>query len=135
MAMTRATARKALFWYVLALFALASPPVGAQTIMLGETKVFVVFYVKEGTNSPYQGLLQMTPEEHAAIKPAELQAKQLKQFDDWKASTEAAKNAPVVVPTIDEKVAQVEALRAEADVIAANPAVVAKLAAKVGVKK
>jgi len=108
----------------------------AQTVTDGETKVLKVFYVKEGTNSPYQGLLQLTPEEYSKIKPDELKNKQLKQFNNWKAATEAAKNAIPVEPTVDEKAAQVTSLQIQVDELAAkiielksDPAVLTKLSA------
>lgn len=116
---------------IVALLALMlAAPALAQTVTLGDATVSMVFYVKEGTNSPYQGLIQMTPAEYAAIKPAELQKRQMDQFNAWKAATEAAKNAPVIEESADEKVSRVKALRAEADAIAADPAVAAKLGVK-----
>jgi len=106
----------------------------AQTVTDGETKVLKVFYVKEGTNSPYQGLIQLTPDEYSKIKPADLKTKQLEQFNNWKLALEQLKNKSVVEPTVDEKVARVKELRLEADAIAADPAVAAKLEAAPAVK-
>lgn len=104
----------------------------AQVVVTeGETKILKIFYVKEGTNSPYQGLLQFDAKETI---PSDLKTKQLEQYQAWKLAVEELKNKPIVELTVDEKVAQVKALRLEADNIASDPAVAAKLEAAPVVK-
>jgi hypothetical protein len=124
--------------YILAILAvLIALPASAQTILPGDTKVAITFYVKEGTASPYQGLLTMTQQEYAKLKPADIQKLQLDQHVAWKVATEAARSVVVKEPTADEKADEAKALQAQADEIAvridalkADPEVAAKLEAK-----
>lgn len=122
--------------YILALLLLTfALPAQAQTVTTD--KVQIIFYVKEGTTSPYQGLLQMPLEDLSKIDPDELQKRQLAQHAAWKVTTEAARSVVVKEPTADEKADEAKALQAQADeltariaVIKSDPAVAAKLEAK-----
>jgi hypothetical protein len=89
----------------------------AQTVTLTEAQVAVTFYVKEGTASPYQGRLQYTFTEYPKIKIADVRAAALAQHAAWKAATEAARNVVAKEPTKEEKAAEIDALRDEAQVL------------------
>lgn len=122
---------------ILALVALLlAAPALAQTVQTDDPKVSIVFYVKEGTNSPYQGLLQIPLSEYVKLKPADIEVRKIAQFDAWKIATQAAREVQAKV-TADDKAAQVEALQQQADDIArqineikADPEVAAKLESK-----
>ena len=77
------------------------------------TRVTVVFYVKEDTNSPYQGHLTFTPDEYAALAPSDLQTAQLAQYTAWK----AVRDAP---PPPPQPITQVTATQARRAIVAAG---------------
>lgn len=116
---------------VLALFVLLlSLPAIAQTITPGEVKVLEIFYVKEGAASPYQGLLQMTPAEYAAISAADKRTRQIGQFNAWKVERDRvrpAQSVPEKVQMVIAMWAQVDELNARIAELVAHPGVAAQL--------
>ena len=122
---------------LIALALLIAAPASAQTIIPGDTKLSIVFYVKEGTASPYQGRLEFTQQEYAKLKPADIAKLQLAQHAAWKAATEAARNVVVKERSAEEMLAEIEALEAQASEIVSqvykmrsDPAFVSKVLEK-----
>ena len=109
-----------------------------------KTTVERIFYVTEDNNSPYQGRLMFTPEEHATLTDDTLAAMQTDQFNVWKANLIALQNAPPPTPDdlaqqaidaqsqIDDLNSQIATLTADPDVAASvaalNPDVAAEIA-------
>jgi hypothetical protein len=102
--MTRILASLAL---VLALLA----PIQAQTVSnsVSTTQVEIIFYVTEGTNSPYQGRLVYTLAESQALTMPQLRAAQIAQYQAWKA-TQIASAAQLTAQEIAQNVEAVSAL-------------------------
>lgn len=114
-------------------------PKDSTLSLTGEAKISVVFYVKVDQDSPYQGLLQFTPEEYAKLTPDDLQRMEIEQFASWKDNLARLQAAP---PPTDEEIVdqkaqqaidlqnQMDSVAAQIDVLFADPAVAAKVAAQ-----
>jgi len=70
------------------------------TTMPPDDKGAVVFYVKEATNSPYQGLLKQ--DEVVGLTADALKTKQLEQFAAWKANLIALQAAAAANPPVED---------------------------------
>ncbi len=100
-----------------------------------KSTVSITFYVKEGENSPYQGLLQYDADTYAKLTPEDIEAAQIEQFQTWKARTEMLRNAPP--PTKEELAQQAIDLQEQAelfskqiDELKLDPAVAAAIETK-----
>lgn len=82
-----------------------------------ETKIQVVFWVKEDLQSPYQGHLQFSAEEFAGLKPGDLETLQLVQFAEWDARRKQAPKKP----TKEEKQVAIADIEAQLAVLKADP--------------
>ncbi len=67
-------------------------------ITQAQPNVEIIFYVKEGNDSPYQGRLVYTQDDYSKLMPADIEAAQMVQFAAWKAATLAAQQANEEVP-------------------------------------
>lgn len=95
------------------LLVLATFPAHAQTVS-GEqisTKVSVIFYVTEGTNSPYQGLLTYSVPEFQALTPIQRRVQEIQQYLAWR----AVRDAPRPPITKDDLIQMMLQKRAERD--------------------
>lgn len=100
-----------------------------------QTITRVVFWVKEGTDSPYQGVLHIPSATYAAMSPAQLKTAQLAQHTEWKANLAALRNkpAPTKEQLADEAVAlldQAAELAAKVEQLKLDPAVAAAIELK-----
>lgn len=50
-------------------------------------RVSIVFYVKDGDRSPYQGRLEFDEKEYASLDQKQIETMQLDQFQSWQANT------------------------------------------------
>jgi hypothetical protein len=78
-------------------------------------KVAVVFRVREGTASPYQGVLHYTAAEFPALTARQIETAQLAQFDTWKAA-----QVPPAEPTLQELERMLAGVRLELTLLAAR---------------
>jgi hypothetical protein len=80
-----------------------------------QQNVQIRFTVREGDHE-YTDALYFTPEEFAALTEEQLEAMKVRRFENWKAIV----TTPRPEPTEEEKAAQLEALKAEQERIAAQ---------------
>ena len=80
--------------------------------------VEIIFYVKEGNASPYQGRLVITQDDYATLTPDDIEAAQINQYNAWKANLVALQNAPPPDPSIVP--VQITALQARRAIAAAG---------------
>ena len=78
-------------------------------------QVEIIFYVKEDTNSPYQGRLLYTADEHAKLSEKDIEAAQTAQFEAWKANNAVLQAEALAreefANTIDGKLATLEEIQ------------------------
>ena len=97
-------------------------------------QVEIIFYVKEDSNSPYQGRLLYTVDEHAKLSEKDVEAAQVAQFDAWKANNAVLQAQAAIEPSVDDKAQQVvdlqaqqDSLQQQIDALQSDPAVQDKL--------
>lgn len=80
-----------------------------------EEDVRVKFTVKEDDGTTFTDALYLKPAERAALTDEELAVRKMERFANWRASVEAAKNAPPFVPTPEEVLAGIDSLVLESE--------------------
>ena len=74
---------------------MAAPALAAPVVTSYTATVQIVFYIEDGTNSPYQGLLTYDLATYQSKTLAQLKADGLAQYQTWLTATAAAQAADI----------------------------------------